>query len=102
MVEPIRYDICYMINIHSPLISFYSGHIMRLSGIESTEWKMTIYWSMMKVSILQNPYDSANSVNNVYLECLSYRCLFREAIMRSTETGDEGSSIGLFSITKYE
>ena len=65
MVEPIRYDICYMINIHSPLISFYSGHIMRLSGIESTEWKMTIYWSMMKVSILQNPYDSANSVRNV-------------------------------------
>ena len=26
---------------------------------------MTIYWSMVKVPLLQNPYDSANSVRRV-------------------------------------
>jgi len=36
MVQPIGYGNCYMINIPSPLVSFYSDHIMRLGGMEST------------------------------------------------------------------
>jgi hypothetical protein len=36
MVQPIGYGNCYIINIPSPLVSFYSGHIMRLGGMEST------------------------------------------------------------------
>jgi hypothetical protein len=36
MVQPIGCGNCYMINIPNPLVSFYSGHIMRLGGMEST------------------------------------------------------------------
>ena len=75
MIQPIRNGNCYMINIPSPLVSFYSDHIMRYEGHR-------LFWIFSALTPFRN--------HRTWLEQGSFLAhfssLYRGTVIRDPET----------------